>query len=410
MADGHSILAAVRDPERFKRRFPGAEAIHADLNHLTDPSHWIPLLSGADAVLNCAGALQSGRGQDLRAIHERAPIALFDASTRVGIRRIIQVSAISANANAGTEYALTKLSAEHHLQRLPVDWVILRPSLVYGAGSYGGTSLMRALAALPFAMPTPGSGDQVFQPIHVDDLADAISRLFHDRRINRATIEPVGPERLTLREILIKLRRWLGLRPAGTVRMPMLFVRVAAGIGDWIGAGPLRTTSLKQMAYGNVGDVAAFIEATGIEPRSMDAALSAQPATGQDLWHARLFFLRPLLRLALGLFFIWTGAAALLFAQRADSESLLLSIALPPSLVAAVLWGSAFVDIALGVWLLATRHPARVAGLMLALTSVYLIVLTIGIPALWLDPLGALAKVPIIMIATMFLMATAEER
>ena len=69
-----------------------------------------------------------------------------------------------------TEYAKTKLAADNYLQHLNIDWIILRPSLVYASNSFGGTSLLRALSVLPI-IPLIGNGFQKFQPIHIEDLS-----------------------------------------------------------------------------------------------------------------------------------------------------------------------------------------------------------------------------------------------
>src|SRR3546814_606054 len=144
------------------------------MNYDVSPAAWLPRLSGVDAVVNCAGVLQSGRGQDIEAIHHLSPAALFDACREAGVRRVIQISAISADAEAGTDYALSKKHADDHLQALDLDWVVLRPSLVYGEGAYGGTAMLRALAAFPLVTPLAGGGGQAFRPLHVEGLATTV--------------------------------------------------------------------------------------------------------------------------------------------------------------------------------------------------------------------------------------------
>src|SRR5438093_7028824 len=184
----HELRAAVRNPSRLKRRFPPVEACRVDIKHFSRPEDWHPLLVGIDAVINCAGALQSGRGQSLKAIHEHAPGALFQACLQARVGRVIHISAISANPEARTEYALTKHAAEQSLKALDLDWVILRPSLVYAEGSHGGTSLLRALAAFPWITFLPGSGEQPFQPIHIDDLAETVALLMREPHLSRITL------------------------------------------------------------------------------------------------------------------------------------------------------------------------------------------------------------------------------
>jgi len=73
LAAGHDVVAAVRQPAAMAARFPDAEAIRADMNHDVTAAAWLPRLDGIDAVINCAGVLQGGHGQDMAAIHYRAP-------------------------------------------------------------------------------------------------------------------------------------------------------------------------------------------------------------------------------------------------------------------------------------------------------------------------------------------------
>jgi hypothetical protein len=304
------------------------------------------------------------------------------------------------------------------LKTLDLDWTIVRPSLVYGERSHGGTSLLRALAALPGFIPVPGRGDQVFQPVYLSEVVETICMqvdygaelLCEGPFWAREVLEPVGPDRLTTAEILCELRAWLGLQPAPLVPIPMLVIRAAARLGDVIGAGPLRTTSVEQMLHGNVGDLDRFMKATSISPRDMGTVLTESPAGVQDLWHARLFFLRPALRFALASFWIGTGLAALLWMPRAGGDGLFRAAGLAEPLLPAAWIAGGAIDLALGLLLLFTRRVARVGAAMLAVSAAYLIVLTCAAPELWLEPLGGLAKTPILMLATLALMAVAEER
>lgn len=310
IAAGHEVVPAVRRPEETDALLPAPVSIKVDFNTDIYPDVWVPRLAGIDAVVNCAGILQGTMRQSIRAVHEDAPIALFEACRSAGVRRVIQISAISAEESAGTLYADTKRAADRHLAACDLDWVILRPSLVFAAGAFGGTALLRALAALPWITPVPGHGDQVFQPIHVDDLATAVLRVLAEPAIARVTIDPVGPETLTLREIVIALRRWLGFGAARVVAVPLPIIRLFARIGDLVG-GTLNTTALKQLLHGNAGPVEPFTAATGIRPRRFADALLAEPAQVADRWQARLYFLRPTVRWMLAVYWLVLGASAL---------------------------------------------------------------------------------------------------
>ena len=404
---GHEVIAAVRRPVEITRAFPRVQTIAIDLNRDVTPEIWRQRVAGIDAVINCAGILQSRSAQSISAIHHAGPTALFDACAAARVRRVIQISAISADPAARTDYAVTKRAADDHLAALDIDWVVLRPSLVYASGSYGGTSLFRALAAFPFVIPVPGEGRQLFQPIHIDDLAATVLRILAEPSIGRITIDPVGPEPLMLRDIVMALRRWLGLLTARVLPIPRAVVRLAARIGDLLG-GPLNTTALHQMEYGNTGSVERFTALTGLRPRSFAAALERAPAQVQDRWHARLYFVRPLLRFTLAT--LWLGSGLLgLVVPISSSAAELLAVA-SPAFRTLLVWLSCGLDIAVGVALVARWRPRVTAGVQIGAIVTYTAILSLLRPALWLDPFGPLLKNLPIIAAVLALGAIENDR
>ncbi len=388
---GHEVIAAVRRPEEFLIRFPAARAIHVDLNRDVTPEVWVARLHDVDAVVNCAGILRSRLRQSARAIHVQAPLALFEACRRCGIRRIVHVSAVSADFRADTDYARTKAEAEEKLSVMDMDWIILRPSLVYAEGTYGGTSLLRGLAALPGFLPVAGGGDQLFRPIHARDLAISIVRILERPEISRVTLEPGGPETIALSALLGKLRAWLGLRPAREIRIPMRLCRIAARIGDFCGAATFNTTALRQLEFGNIGSPDEFVQLSGVTPASMDQWMLRQPSHVQDRWHARLYWVRLLLRYCLAGLWIASGVIGLVPA-REEVLSLLAFAGLSVVAAYALIIGTCALDIAIGMAVAVRWRPKLIGVIQLLLVAGYTIALSVNAPSLWSDPLGALLK------------------
>lgn len=404
---GHRIVAAVRDPS-FVRAFAIDATIAIDMNRDTTVETWLPRLEGIDAVVNCAGVLQGSRGQSIAAIHRDAPIALFEACKRAGVRRVVQVSAISATREAETPYALTKLAADDHLRAMDLEWVVVRPSLVIAKGAYGGTALFRGLAALPFAIPVPGDGNQEFQPIHIADLASVVALALETPRLARRTVEPVGRQVVVLRDILRDYRCWLGLGEAPVVAVPGWVVRVACAIGDRLG-GPLNSTARIQLEHGNRGGVAEFENATGISPRGWHETLAAEPAHAQERWHARLYFVRPVLRYALAFLWLISGIAGLL--ELRDWAVLLVSrLSIGMGTALAVLGAACLFDLAIAALVLRRWRPRRLALVQIAAIVAYTAVASALWPSLWLEPLGPLFKNVPILAAVLAYGAIEEDR
>jgi uncharacterized protein YbjT (DUF2867 family) len=389
LKNGFLVVAAVRDIKSAQRRFPGIEAIRIDLNRMTKQEDWSPYLAGIDAVVNAAGILQSSLAQSAAAIHTHSPKALFDACRAAGVKKLVQISAVSADAEAATEYALTKKAADDYLRSLDLDWTLLRPSLVYAQGSFGGTSALRGLAGFPLVMPMPGNGRQTFQPIHAEDLAQVVICCLTRANLARRTLDPVGPDTLSLREIVLKLRAWLDLPAVPVIPIPLTLIYMAARCGDALGRGALRSTAIDQMLYGNVSDATGFAADIGFQPRRLDDALRNSPSHVQDRWQARLYWLRPCLAASLAILWIGSGLVSLVHLGASARIAAKLGIHAPFSAFAAAIF--ALVDIAIGAGVILDR-PRHLAAVQFLLVAGYSIIFSIMTPSLLLDPLGPLLK------------------
>ena len=153
LASGHEVRAVARDVASLRAMEPAAEWVAIDLARATDAEGWMPHLAGIDCVINAAGVL---RGPEMHAVHVAMPQALHAACKRAEVRRVILISAVSARPDVSTDYARTKVEGETALRSSGLRWTILRPSLVIAEGSYGGTSLLRGLSALPLFQPLAG--------------------------------------------------------------------------------------------------------------------------------------------------------------------------------------------------------------------------------------------------------------
>jgi len=404
---GHRVVPVVR-PGSKSPPFSDEPVVEADLNRDVEPESWIPRLSGIDAVVNCAGILQERGSESSDAVHARAPAALFRACERCGVRRVVLVSAISADAKAETNYAASKLAGEKALRATTLDWVVLRPSLVHARGAYGGTGLFRALAALPGFIPLPGRGDDAFQPIHIDDLAAVVACAIESDRLVHRTVEPVGPEVVTLRQILVDYRRWLGLPDARVLAIPRPLVSLACRIGD-IAGSRINSTSLAQLEHGNVGDYRRFSETTGLRASGWHEALARHPAHVQDRWHARLYFARPLLRWTLAVLWLASGLLGLASLD-AWAPRTAQAIAVSQPVAHAILATASAMDLVVALLVLSRWRPGTVGAIQAALVAAYTLAGTAWWPWLWLDPLGPLLKNLPIVAAIAAWAAIGEER
>lgn len=396
---GMTVRAAVRDPRKFQNRFPDIDAVGVDLTDAaaSQPDYWGAALDGVDAVVNAAGVLQPRRARDAWAVHHAAPAALFEACVACRVRRVIQISAIGV-AEAETVYARSKRTGDDDLMKRDLDWTVLRPAIVIGDGSYGGTSMLRAMAAFPLVTPVIGSGDTPLDVIHKDDLAAGIVRLLETGAATRAVLEPAGPERLTLLEVLTAYRRWLGLSLRPVLALPRWLVHGLARIGDASRLNPITTTAVAQFEARLTGDAKGFETATGIKPRRLNEILSERTAESQDMWHARLFFLGPLVRLSLVVLWLVSGLLGL-FADPARFITYLEPMLTNQTAVLALARGMGVVDLAIAAALFLGWRLRFLALIQLLLVLGYTVGLSLVAPELWADPFGGLLKnIPILVL------------
>lgn len=408
VAEGYSVRAGARRPQAAARRAPaGPEWIAADFDLMSTSEAWTGALLGIDAVVNCVGVLQDGLGDSSEAAHQTGPAALFEACRLSGVRRLIHLSAVGADEAAGTAYARSKLGTEQVLAQSELDWLVLRPSLVIGRTVFGGSALIRGLAGFPGLIPMVG-GEQVFRPVGLEDLAGVIVQCLAPGGPSRAVLEVAGPEAVSLRDMLVAYRRWLGFAPARVISAPRWAAVPVLKIGDllgWLGwASAFRSTSLRQMEF----DVAGRSSGPSRWTLRPFSALLAEPSGVQDRWHARLYLVRPLAVAALVLFWLLTGAIAV-GPGRDAAERTLETAGLGHFASAANLVGSTM-DIALGLALLFRPWSRSAALLMAAASLVYLILGTILAPGLWGDPLGPWLKILPMMVLCLFVAATDDRR
>lgn len=408
-----TIICAGRDIGAIQRKFPSVEVIHCDFNNDTDPEIWFKRLHQVDMVINVAGLLTSSGKNKIENVHFYGPKALFEACIKAKIRRIIHISALGIEEEKTTDYAVTKKLADDYLKTLKnIDWVILQPSLIYASGCYGGTSLFRGLAALPYFIPLVGEGLQRFQPIYIDDLTDIVWSCTQKAGTIHRVFKIVGPEIVTVKDILIHFRRWLGLPTAKMIKIPLVFIHLCAKFGDIFGINPLNSTSYKMMMQENVASQAdkdELIEFFGFAPRNFEQGLAWEPLTVQSLWHARLFFLKPVLKIILGLFWIMTGLITS-FLEPEPGLNIIKDLGFSQSLAHVALYLSCFIDIALGLLLIMKPKITIICLLQIIVVCVYTLMLTVLKPNLWLDPLGPLMKNIPIIILTMTLMAIDRDK
>jgi nucleoside-diphosphate-sugar epimerase len=205
-ARGHSVIAIDRAVASSESE-DGVARVTADL---LDPPAYAPSLAGVECVIHLAAMTGKAPPEIFRRINVDATKAVLDASAAAGAKRFILMSSIAVvfPARQHYPYADSKIAAEALVRAGPTPWTILRPTMIMGAGSPIQASLER-LARLP-ATPVFGDGRRRIEPVDVEDVATLLAALAEDPAAVGATIEIGGPEAMTMRDLLSRLRATAG--------------------------------------------------------------------------------------------------------------------------------------------------------------------------------------------------------
>lgn len=395
---GHTVWRGVRNARHCQALHPQRRYIDIDFQRDQDAQDWRERVHGMHVVVNAVGILRERGRQTFDALHVTGPVALFQACAVAGVARVVQVSALGADAQATTGYHLSKLAADEALLALPMSSVVLQPSLVFGPRG-ASTRLFATLASLPL-VPLPGQGQQLVQPVHLDDLCSAAVVLCETLEHGDTRIPVVGPEALPLRDYLTVLREGMHMGPGRFVAVPTPLVDAAARLGDHLGGAWLDRDSWTMLQRGNTSSDEALSEVLGRAPLAPAQFIDADDRNAlADA--ARLAWLLPLLRLALALVWLSAGIVSLGLYPVQDSLTLLARVGVAAGPGLPLLYAAAGLDLALGVATLA--WPRRLLWrVQAAVVLGYTAVISVFLPGLWLHPFGPVVKnLPILAVLAM---------
>lgn len=157
-----------------------------------------------DTVIHLAAIIKSGDNNDFIRINVEGTRNLVDACLKNNVQRIIHISSLDAGLKDINIYGKTKGIAEDIIKSSNIDYVILRPALIYGKGSKDICLLAELIKRYPI-IPVFGSGEGLLQPVHVADVCDVILKLINNRNIKNKIYYVAGEEKISLNGLIDKI-------------------------------------------------------------------------------------------------------------------------------------------------------------------------------------------------------------
>jgi uncharacterized protein YbjT (DUF2867 family) len=271
LQQGWEVIVPSRQPEKASPQ-PSIKRVQADVH---DEAALTRLLAGVDAVVNLVAILH-GSEAAFEHVHVELPKRLARACAAAGVRRLVHVSALGAALDAPSMYQRSKARGEAALQGAAtagtLDLTLLRPSVIFGAQDKFLNVFAQLQRVFP-VMPLAGA-DTRFQPVWVEDVAEAVQRCLQDDTTIGQTYEACGPGVFTLRELVKQAGQWAGVnggRGRTIIGLPQALARLQARLMELAPGEPLMSRdNLDSMAVDNVASGRmAGLDALGIRTTAL---------------------------------------------------------------------------------------------------------------------------------------------
>lgn len=262
---GHDVTVLARSPDAAE--LPAA--VSTVSGDVTAYDSIESAVDGQDAVVNLVALsplFKPKGGNEMHdEVHRHGTENLVRAAEAGGVSRFVQMSALGADPNGATAYIRAKGQAEQHVTDSALDWVIIRPSVVFGDGGEF-VSFTKKLAP-PFVTPLPGGGKTKFQPIWVGDLAPMLADCVDADEHVGETYELGGPDQLTLADVA-RLAHGADGRSVKILPVPMSLAGVGLSLGGKIPGFPMGADQYRSLSFDNTTDDNA-VSAFGVDPANL---------------------------------------------------------------------------------------------------------------------------------------------
>ena len=278
--EGWRVRVAVRRPNEaiFVRPYGVVGQVEPVFCNIRDDASVRAVMQGADAVVNCVGVLNEVGRNGFDAVQAEGAARVARIAAELGVGRLVQLSAIGADADAASAYARSKAAGEAAVRLAFPQAVILRPSVVFGTEDQFFNRFAAMTRLGPF-LPVVGAGTR-FQPVYVDDVAQAAVKAVLGEAAP-GVYELGGPDVHSFRALMQKMLQVVQRRRL-IVNIPFFVARIIGGAFDLLQTltlglftnGLITRDQVRNLAHDNVvSPHARGLADLGIAPTPIDAVL-----------------------------------------------------------------------------------------------------------------------------------------
>ncbi len=268
--EGATLRIAVRNPGRadaFAKSVGLGRAIPVAAD-VRDPPTIAAAIAGSQSVVNAVSAYVERNGVTYAAVHVQGAGNVATACRQQQVARLVHISGIGANPASRSTYIQARGLGELAVVKAFPPATIMRPSAMFAVDA-GLLSAFEKLARSTPIIPLIGTGNTRLQPVHVNDVAEAVYLSLRNPAACGQTYELGGPETHTIREIFNMVLAHMG-RPNHFIRIPLTLASALARVLELLPGAPLTVAQVDLLGSDNVmGDGATGFEELGITPQNL---------------------------------------------------------------------------------------------------------------------------------------------
>lgn len=254
------VAVMSRDAASVKQRFPDL-SVEAREGDVTQPDSLTEAFADIEAVVNCVQFPNSPienprKGRTFEQVDHQGTVNQVAAAEQAGVARFIYVSGVGAAQDASQHWFVSKWKAEEAVRASGLSHVIIQPTWVYGPEDAALNRFMGFARWLPF-VPTFGNGEQMMQPIFVDDIAKIIADAVDKPGATDQTFEAGGPDRLSMDDVVRTALEVAG-KKRPILHQPAAIGKAMATLLQLLPAPPLTPDSIDFITNEAVADNAAL--------------------------------------------------------------------------------------------------------------------------------------------------------
>ena len=268
---GYRIKVASRSPQSayFLRTYGVVGQIVPVLCDYSEDSIKAAV-KGCDYVINTVGILYEKGKSSFEKTHETLPENIAKACAKENVKKLVHISALGIE-DSQSKYAKSKLDGEKAIAKSFENHIILRPSIIFGPEDDFFNRFAK-MAKLSPVLPLIGGGKTMFQPVYVNDVAEAVKTAIENKEINATSrvFELAGPEKISFKEVLERIQAIIGTDRA-YISLPFWLAKIQGFFLSLLPGEPMLTVDqVKSLQSDNVeSGKSPSLQDMGIIPTAM---------------------------------------------------------------------------------------------------------------------------------------------